>query len=125
MKSVLLEIVAPIFEGLGICSTCELILGEAGVGEHPASRGLDEYPQDWQEDYRRLTEWVHELAGRYGDKLFIRIVDPQSPQGLLKSLRYRVRRYPTFVVQGRKKIVGWQRAELDSALAAAIGDEGA
>ena len=72
-----------------------------------------------------MTEWVHELAGRYGDKLFIRIVDPQSPQGLLKSLRYRVRRYPTFVVQGRKKIVGWQRAELDSALAAAIGDEGA
>ncbi len=120
MKPVRLEVIAPTFQGLGICISCELILAEAGVGENPRERALDEYPQEWQEEYRRLTDWVYDLAGRYGDRILIRVIDPQSPEGLLKSLRYRVRRYPTFVVAGRKKVVGWEREQLETALALAL-----
>lgn len=29
--------------------------------------------------------------------------------GLFKSLRYRVRRYPTFVINGQEKYTGWDR----------------
>ena len=111
-----LEVIAPTFEGLGLCTACELVLSEAGVGEHPGERALDEYPQDWQDDYRRLTDWVYDFADRYGDRVFIKVIDPQSPEGLLKSLRYWVRHYPTWIVNGKKRVVGWDRQALEAAL---------
>jgi len=119
-----LEVIAPTFEGLGMCTSCELVMSEAGVGEHPAMRALEEYPQEWQDDYQRLADWVYDLAGRYGDRLLIKVIDPQSPEGLLKSLRYRVRRYPTFVIDGRTKVVGWQREQLEAALVSMLSIEG-
>jgi hypothetical protein len=115
-----LEVIAPIFQGLGICSACELVMAEGEAGEHLAERGLEEYPQEWQDDYRRLMEWVYDLAGRYGDRIRIKVIDPQSPEGLLKSLRYRVRKYPTFVIEGKARVVGWERERLESALTAAL-----
>lgn len=86
------------------------------MGEHPAKRALDEYPQGWQDEYQRLTDWVYELADRYGDRILIKVIDPQSPEGLFKSLRYRVRHYPTWVVNGKKRIVGWDRQALEAVL---------
>jgi hypothetical protein len=91
-------------------------LSEAGVGEPPAERALDEYPQEWQEDYQRLSEWVYDLAGRYGNRILIKVIDPQSAEGLLKSLRYHVRRYPTWIVDGKARVVGWDRQALEAAL---------
>ncbi len=111
-----LEVIAHTLQGMGLCTVCELILAEADVGGRPAQRALDEYPPEWQADYRRLTEWVYDLADRYGQALRIKIVDPQSPEGLLKSLRYRVRHYPTWVIDGRQRIVGWDRPALEAAL---------
>ena len=116
MKPFRLEVIAPTFGALGICSSCELVLGEAGVGSAPAERALEEYPPEWQEDFRRLTDWVYELAGRYGERILVKVIDPQSPDGLLKSLRYRVRRYPTWIVDGKTRIVGWDRDGLEAAL---------
>jgi hypothetical protein len=111
-----LDVIAPTFQGLGICTACELVMGEAELGEHPAERAWDEYPREWQEEYKRLTDWVYDLADRYRDKILIKVIDPQSPEGLLKSLRHRVRRYPTWIVDGKTRIVGWDRAALEAAL---------
>lgn len=116
MKPVRLEVLAHTFEGMGVCSACELVLSEAGVGEDPFERGLDEMPPEWRDEFRRLTDWVYALAGRYGGRIQIKVIDPQSPEGLLKSLRYRVRHYPTWIVNGKKRIVGWDRQALESAL---------
>jgi hypothetical protein len=116
MKPIRLEVIAPTFQGLGICSVCELVLTEAEVGENPCERGLAEYPEDWQEDVRRLSDWVYELAERHGDQILIKVIDPQSPEGLLKSLRYWVRRYPTWIVNGKQRITGWDRDALETAL---------
>ena len=116
MRPLLLEVIAPTFEGLGVCTACELILSEAGVGEHPATRDFDEYPQDWQDDCLRLTDWVYDLADRYGDGILIKVIDPQSPEGLLKSVRYWVRHYPTWIVNGKVRVVGWDRPALEEAL---------
>ena len=107
-----------------MCTSCWLILAEAGVGETPPTRAFEEYPQEWQDDYRRLTDWVYDLAGRYGDRVLIKVIDPQSPEGLLKSLRYRVRRYPTFVIGGKTKVVGWQREQLEAVLVSMLPTEG-
>ena len=120
MSQVRLEVIAPILQGLGLCTSCTMVLAEAGVGRPPAENAMDEYPQEWQADQRRLSDWVYELAGRYGPRLVVKVIDPQSPEGLVKSLRHRVRRYPTWVVNGKKRIVGWDRPALESALEAAL-----
>ena len=115
-SSVRLEVIAHTFQGMGICTACELVMADASLGPRPMERALDEYPPDWQEDWQRLTQWVYDLIDRYGERIAIKVIDPQSPEGLLKSLRYRVRRYPTWVVDGRTRVVGWDREALDAAL---------
>jgi hypothetical protein len=116
VKSIRLEVIAHTLQGFGMCMACELVLSEANIGGHPSERALEEYPQEWQDDYRRLTDWVYDLAERYDDRILIKLIDPQSPEGLLKSLRYRVRHYPTWIVDGKVKVVGWDRLALEAAL---------
>jgi hypothetical protein len=99
-----------------MCTACQLVMVDAGLGESPAGDALDDYPPEWQEEVRRLSAWVYDLAGRYGDRILIKVIDPQSPEGLLKSLRHRVRRYPTWIVDGSVRIVGWERQALEDAL---------
>jgi len=123
VNGVQLEVVAPILEGQGLCAGCELVLSEAapsGWGGPRTGRALEGYPAEWQADYQRLLEWVTALSTRYGDRLTIKVIDPHSTAGLVKSLRYRVRRYPTFIVGGRVRIVGWQRESLEAALDAVL-----
>jgi hypothetical protein len=115
MRPIHLEVIAPTFQGLGICSSCELVFSEAGLGEHPAERDLKEYPEEWQHGFHRLTNWVYDLAERYGDRILIKVIDPRSFEGLAKSLRYRVRRYPTWIVNGKTRVVGWDRQSLEAA----------
>ena len=115
-RPVRLDVIAPILQGMGFCSACELILSGADMGSQTVGGGLDEYPQEWQDDYRRLSDWVYDFAGRYGSRILIKVIDPQSPEGLFKSLRHRVRRYPTWVVNGEVRIVGWDRPALEAAL---------
>jgi hypothetical protein len=64
------------------------------------------------EDARRLTQWLEDLSERYDDRLRIRIVDVSSPQGFLKALRYRLRRYPAFIINKRTTLVGWDAVRL-------------
>jgi hypothetical protein len=111
-----LEVIAPTLQEMGLCSTCELVFADTQVTKQAAERALDEYPKDWQDDYLRLTDWVYDFADRYGDRILIRVIDPQSPEGLFKSLRYWVRRYPTWVVNGKQRIVGWDRQALEAAI---------
>jgi nucleoside-diphosphate-sugar epimerase len=69
------------------------------------------------EDGRRISDWLQEVAGRYGEQLRIRVMDPQSPEGFYKSLRYWVRRYPTFIINRRTKYTGWDPEALERLLA--------
>jgi hypothetical protein len=115
-RRVRLEVIAHTFQGMGICTVCEMVMADAQLGQRPTERALDEYPPEWQEEWRRLTEWVYDLIEHHGDRITIKVIDPQSPEGLFKSLRYRVRRYPTWVVDGRTRVVGWDREALNAAL---------
>lgn len=94
-------------------------MARANLGQAPHERGLDEYPPEWQEEFQRLSDMVYSLAGRYGNKILIRIWDPRSLQGLVKSIRYGVRRYPTFIVDGQDKIAGWNAEKLEQLILAA------
>jgi len=113
-----IDVIAPLPEGWGICLSCEMLMARADLDKAPSERGLEEYPPEWQEDFHRLSDLVLDLAARYGDSILIRIWDPRSLQGLWKSIRYGVRRYPTFIVAGRK-ISGWDTVQLEQTLAKA------
>jgi hypothetical protein len=113
---VCLEVIAPTFQGLGMCTACELVAAEAALEERTAERALAEYPQEWQDEVHRLTDWVYDLAERYGEGILIKVIDPQSPKGLIMSLRHRVRRYPSWIVNGKIRVVGWDRQALEAAL---------
>ena len=80
------------------------------------NQDLNEYPEDIKEDYLFLSSWIKELSARYREKILIRVTDAQSLQGVVKSLRYGVFRYPTFIINRREKYTGKDKARLDSLL---------
>jgi hypothetical protein len=75
------------------------------------------YPPQILEEAGRLSAWLQELSAKCGKQLRIRVIDPQSPEGLYKSLRYWVRTYPTFIINGRKKYTGWDPEALEQLVA--------
>ncbi|HHS97367.1 MAG TPA: hypothetical protein ENK08_05635 [Chloroflexi bacterium] len=114
-QSIRLEIVAHIPTAFRHCMHCERLM-DAALGETVRQEMVEEYPAEFLEEFDRLLLWIDELTARWGSRLQVRVVDPQSPEGLWKSLRYRVRRYPTFIVEGRHRIVGWDKEALYRAL---------
>lgn len=103
-----------------MCTSCEMLMVQANLGQAPHERGLDEYPPDWQEEFKRLSSTIFDLADRFQNEVQIRIWDPRSLQGLLKSIRYGVRRYPTFIVNRRRKVTGWETNVLEQQIRAAM-----
>jgi hypothetical protein len=63
------------------------------------------------------------MRTRYGNRVAIRLVDPQSPAGIWKVLRHRIRRFPAFLVDGAERIVGWE-GDPDGAIARALARQG-
>jgi hypothetical protein len=118
MEPVHIDVFFPLPEGWGLCTSCETMMAQADLVQPPFERGLDEYPSDWQDDFKRLTEVIFSLSDHYPDKVQIRIWDPRSFQGLLKSIRHGVRRYPTFIVNGHQKIAGWDEHKLHQSIKA-------
>jgi hypothetical protein len=77
---------------------------------------MTEYPQDLLDDHIRLSSLVVELVSRYNNRIIIHVIDPQSAVGFYKSLRYWVRRYPTFIIDGQEKVTGWDQEKLEKVL---------
>ncbi len=78
------------------------------MGRQVHTQEINEYPEDVKDEYLRLSEWVRKTRETYGRRVVIRIVDPQSLGGFWKVLRQRIRSYPTFLIEGGERIVGWE-----------------
>ncbi len=65
-----------------------------------------------REEYYRLLQLLDGLSERFRGRIVIYLVDPFSLQGLFKVARYRIRRFPTFVVGGRDRYTGWAVEEV-------------
>ena len=119
MKPILVEVIAILPEEWRFCLSCEAVMSQANFAEASHARGLDDYPVEWQEQFTRLAEVIFDLARRYNNCVYFQLFDPHSIQGLVKSIRYKVRRYPTFILNGREKVVGLDAQQLEQALIAA------
>lgn len=80
---------------------------------------MQEYPPALLQEHIRLSDWVTELSTRYGPDIQIRVIDPQSGLGFFKCLRHRVRKYPTFIINGKTKYTGWDKEALEGLLRSA------
>ena len=114
MEPVRLEIVTRVLTAFGHCRPCELLFGEADLGQKFRQKDLTEYPKDLTDEFIRLSDWVRELTQLYRHRLSIRIIDVQSPLGIYKAFRHRIRTYPAFVVEGKETYAGWDKGRLRS-----------
>lgn len=120
MSYVSVQVIAPVLTNFFHCMHCERLFDQADIGQQVHQEELDQYPEDVKQEAARLANWLFDLTHRYGDRIHIRVVDPQSPEGLFKSVRYWVRKYPTFIVDGREKVTGWDQAALEAVLQAQL-----
>jgi len=98
----------------GHCRHCTVLFDESGLQKEFDKKALDDYPQDLREEVARLSDWIRELSGLYKHRIVMRVIDAHSPVGMAKCLRHWIRKYPTFIIDGRKAWVGWDKDKLES-----------
>lgn len=106
------------------CSHCEVVWEELGVGKrlHAEQQRSGQLPPDLLQEYGAISDWVADAVSAYGDdRVGFNLVDAASIEGVYKSLRYRTRRFPSFVIDGKERVVGFDRQRLDSELEKRLG----
>ena len=105
------------------CQHCEVVWDHLGVGQpvHAEQRAAG-LPADLQAEYAAISEWVHDVQQRYGSRIRFSVVDAASVEGLVKSLRHRARRFPAFILDGKERVLGFDRDRLEAALARRLGE---
>lgn len=116
-QPLLLEVLAYVPSDFFHCLHCEQLFGAAGLGSAVRREIRSSYPPGMLENAGRLADWLQKMAPRFGEQLHIRIIDPQSIEGFLKSLRYGLRRYPAFIINRKMKYIGWGLAEVENLIA--------
>jgi hypothetical protein len=116
MRPISLEIVTRVLTTFDHCRHCEIFFDEAGLDKKFHQKEVNEYPPDLKEEFAKLSDWIRELTRLYKHRLLIRLIDAQSFLGMYKSLRHRIRKYPTFIVEGKETYAGWDKNQLEGLL---------
>lgn len=112
MTPILVEVVAPTLAGMGLgCFGCQVVLREVGFEKTYRDSCAQEYPPGWKEESMRLSEWIKEIKNLYKHRVSITVIDAQSPLGIWKQIRHRVRGLPAFIVDRRHALSGWGGTE--------------
>lgn len=100
---------------------CETALGISRLSNTVHNEQLNSSPKDCLQQAFALIEWTKQLRRRFGKSVQVHLVDAISLQGFWLSLRYRVRRYPAIIVDGKMHPIGpSELLKLDSVIAGAI-----
>lgn len=110
-KPMTVEVISQVLSSFDHCAHCQLFLNQTGVGTRIHREDFDAFPRELRDEYDRLSRLVIALSERFRGRVRFKILDPQTPEGMWKSLRYWVRRYPTFLIDGEKQ-VGWDEETL-------------
>lgn len=98
-KPLLVEIIAYAPTAFYHCTHCEVAWREAGMTNRIHEEQVDSsLPADLRDEFQVISDWVREIFRLHCDRVVIKVIDAASPEGLVKSLRYRVRRYPAVIV---------------------------
>jgi hypothetical protein len=96
------------------CQHCEVAFEGMGIGQ-PVQReaAASSLPEDLADQYQDLSDWVHRLLERHPGRVAVSVIDAASIEGVWKSLRHRVRRYPATIVAGRETAIGTDFGAVD------------
>ena len=119
-KPLRVGVIARVLFSFDHCGHCQVFLNAAGVGQQVHREDFRAFPQEVREDHDRLVTLVEALSVRFGGRVRFKILDPQTLEGVWTSLRYWVRQYPTFLVEG-EKVVGWDEDRLVRRIEAHLG----
>jgi hypothetical protein len=105
------------------CQHCELTFKQVGFGDRVhLEQSRSSLPDDLEDEFHRVAEWVTSLHERYGDRVRVKVIDAMSLEGVWRSLRYGARRYPFVVVDGRLKHTGTDFASLEPSIETSLAD---
>lgn len=89
------------------CQHCEVAFDEAGLGRPIRDEQLaGALPDDLLHEYQAMSDWVRALAEAYCGRVVVKVIDAASVEGVWKSLRHGVRRYPAVIVEGKETCIG-------------------
>ena len=89
------------------CQHCEFVWQQTGAAPNYRDEQAESaIPDDLRQEYQRLSDWVLNAARAYGGRVIFKVIDAASVEGVYKSLRYGVRKYPAMIVDGKEKITG-------------------
>ncbi len=125
MNALMVEVIAYAPTQFFHCQHCEFVFettGVKGVRKFHDEAQESSMPPEMMKEYQGLSDWVMNAVDRYGGRVVFKVIDATSVEGLLKSVRYGVHKYPAVVINGREKQMGgdYKRAEamIDQRLAA-------
>lgn len=109
MKPLMVEIIAYAPTQFYHCQHCEVVWNAAEMPN--VKKWHDEtletsMPPEMMQEYRHLSDWVIKAAEHYGGRVVFKVVDAASFEGVYKSLRYGVRKFPAIVLEGKAKTIG-------------------
>jgi len=125
MKPLMVELVAYAPTQYYHCQHCEVVWNAAqmpNVKKWHEENWRTSMPPEMMKEYNTLSDWVINAAESYGGQVVFKVVDAASLEGVWKSLRYGVRKYPAVIIEGMGKVIGedFKQAEqmIDQKLAA-------
>ncbi|MDE3193948.1 MAG: hypothetical protein KGN00_09700 [Chloroflexota bacterium] len=96
------------------CQHCEVAYAGLGVADRMHQKeAADALPPELLQEFQQVSDWVHALLERHGDRVKVSVVDAASIEGVWASLRHGTRRYPAVIVDGKDKVVGSDFASAD------------
>ena len=114
MDPILLEVVAPMLSTVEMnCRGCGFVFGYVGLKSKYRNACMNEYPEDWKWAVDYLSAWIREVSSLYQHRICIRVIDAQSPLGLWKQIRYKLFRFPAFIVDKKRTYIGWDFKQLE------------
>jgi hypothetical protein len=117
MKPLLVEVIAYAPTQYYHCAHCEVLWKETGASN--VQKWHDEMlktsmPPEMMKEYNVLSDWVLSAVERYGGRVVFQVIDAASFEGLFKSVRYGVRKYPAVVIRGMAKQIGADFGQADT-----------
>jgi hypothetical protein len=89
------------------CMHCEVAFREMGKSDKVQNEQLSSsLPADLMNDYLALSDWVRELFRMHGTRVIIKVIDAASVEGVFRSLRYGMRRFPAVILDGKARFHG-------------------
>lgn len=116
-EPLLVEIVAYAPTAFYHCTHCEVVWHHAGIGRSIHAEQVDSgLPDDLAQEYRAVSDWVKRLFDDHGEKIVVKVIDAASLEGVARSLRHGLRRFPAVVVAGRHKFSGTDFRAVDEVI---------